>query len=248
MKKVTLLTVAALCLTAALASAQINFYVNDCGQGTTQTNIATNTCTSNTGIAFAAFCSMIMPAVTRQQFVGAQGIIDIQTMDAGTINDWWRGDTCRPAGFVCAADATMGGTCPTLWDTNPGAGANLGVLYGAEGAPANRIRMELGQVLPSISVYDLTGDGVTELSVFKYTVTKVKSVGTGACTGCATGACLVLQEINLQTLTDTPDTFLRLTTPITNNFINYNNFTGVTCPDAVPTKNRTWGAVTALYR
>ncbi len=245
MKKVTLLTVAALCLTASLASAQINFYTNDCGQGTTQGNTVTNTCLSNSGTAFTSYCSMVMPAVTEVGFVGSIGVIDVMTM-AATVDDWWRQDTCRQTGFGLVADNTMGGTCPTLWDVVPGAGANLGSIYGVHGN--NWIRFVLGQVLVATNAYDLTGDGVTETSVFKFTVLKSKSVGTGACAGCTDGACLVLNEINLQTLTDTPATFLRLTTPITNNFVNYNSFTGASCPSAVPTRNRTWGAVKSLYR
>ncbi len=248
MKKVLTLSVALmLCATAAMA--QVSFNINDCSPYTTGlaiNNAASNTCLSNSGTAFAAWCSMVMPAVTRQQFVGAQGVIDITSSQA-TLPDWWRQDTCRPSGFVCQADGTMGGSCPTLWDTNPGAGANLGSIYGVHGA--NTIRMLLGQVLPSISVYDLTGDGVTELSVFKYTVTKGKSVGTGACTGCSYGTCLVLNEINLQTLTDTPATFLRLTGPIAGaaDYITY-NAGAPPCPGSTPTQNHTWGSVKALYR
>ncbi len=248
MKKVLALSVA-LTLCASAAMAQVSFNIGDCSPYTTGlaiNNATTNTCLSNSGTAFAAWCSIVMPAVTRVGFVGAQGVIDI-TSSQTTLPDWWRQDTCRPTGFGVVADNTIGGTCGTLWDVVPGAGSNLGSIYGVHGA--NTIRMLLGQVLVATNAYDLIGDGVTEQSVFKYTVLKVKSVGTGACTGCSFGTCLVLNEINLQTLTDTPSTFLRLTSPIpgASDFITY-NAGAPTCGGSTPTQNRTWGSVKALYR
>jgi hypothetical protein len=249
MKKVTILAVAMLSLTASLAMAQINLYVNDCGAGSS-TSTVTNACTLNTGTAFVAYASLIMPAVTRVGFVGCVGVLDVQTTDAGQINDWWRGDagSCRATGFSVAADGAIGGSCATLWDNVPPAGSNLTSLYGVAESPANRTRFLLGVVLASTDAYDLTGDGATEMSVFKFTVLRAKTLGATACVGCATPACLVLNEINMQTLTDSPETFLRLVTPASNNHINYNSFTGAVCPDAVPVRNRTWGSVKALYR
>ncbi len=233
---------------AATARAQVNFYLNDCGQGTTLANTVTNDCTTNTGIAFTAYASMVMPAVTKAGFIGSRGVLKVQTKDTGAINDWWRADTCRPTGFVLAADATMGGSCPTLWDTHPGAGANLSAVYGAVNDPLNRITFYLGQVLGSADAYDLTGDGVTELSVFRLSVMNAKTVGSPSCAGCATAACLVLTEIDLEGLQDTPQTFLRLTEPLVNDWISYNGYEAGPCPSNVPARNRTWGAIKALYR
>ncbi len=241
----------ALMLWATAARAQVSLNVNDCSPYSTGflvNNVATNPCTTNTGTVFAAWCSIVMPPVTRVGFVGAQGMIDVWS-SRSTLPDWWRQDTCRPTGFGLVADNTIGGSCSTLWDIVPGAGANLGSIYGIHGAYT--IRFLLGQVLVATNAYDLTGDGITELTVFKFSVLKAKSVGTGACAGCSYGACLVLNEINLQTLTDTPDTFLRLSgaLPGAADYITYN--TGVT-PACwylpTPTRNRTWGAIKALYR
>ena len=57
MKKVTILAVAMLALSASMAMAQINLYVGDCGLGAT-TSSGTNTCASNTGTAFTTFGSI----------------------------------------------------------------------------------------------------------------------------------------------------------------------------------------------
>ena len=247
MKKILTLS-AALMLCATVAMAQVNLYVTDCGAGSTTNNVA-NTCATNTGTAFAAFGSIVIPPVTRQGFVGSISVVDVQSSLAA-LPTWWDGRQtvdggCRGAGFTLASDAGMGGTCPTLWDDVAAAGNNI-TCQPAVGGP-NRVRFLLGIVLDAGSAYDLTGDGATELSVFKFSVLKSKSVGTGACTGCSAGACIVLNEVNLQTLSDTPDTFLRLTAPLQNNYITY-NAGAPPCAGSTPTQNRTWGSVKALYR
>ncbi len=248
MKKLVTLGLS-LVFSATAASAQVSFNINDCSPYTTGlavNNVATFACVSCSGTALTAYCSIVMPPVTRVGFVGSVGLIDVST-SVSPLPDWWRADTCRPTGFLVVADASMGGACPTLWDNVPGAGTNLSPEYGVHGA--NTIRFQLTQVLAAIYAYDLTGDGVTEQSVFKFVVTKVKTVGTGSCAGCTYGACLVLNEISLQTLTDTPDTFLRLSGPLPGATDHITFQAGAPpCGGLTPTRNRTWGAVKAQYR
>lgn len=253
MKKVTILAVAMLSLSASLALAGgVNISIGDCGSGTLS-NAATNTCASNTGSIFAAYGSVVIPAVTKSSFVGSMSIIDIQTNDA-TIPDYWRADACRSTAFSLSADGSISTTtcAATLWDTATPAGSNITALSNSTQAsiPLNRERLLLGSVLFPTDVYNLTGDNSTEMVVFKLTVGKAKSVGTGACTGCATGACIVLNEIQLQGMNDNgQQDYLHITQTLNNNHISYNASAGLpTCPDAVPVRNRTWGSVKALYR
>jgi hypothetical protein len=71
------------------------------------------------------------------------------------------------------------------------------------------------------------------------------SSGAGSCAGCTTPADILLLEIDLESLTDTPDTYLRLTAPLLDNGVTYNG--GASCR-YVPAINRTRGAIKALYR
>jgi hypothetical protein len=254
MKKVTILVAAMLALSASFAMASgINFYVGECGAGTT-TNTVTNTCTTNSGTAFIAYGSVIIPAVTKTGFIGTVGIVDVQNNGA-TVDDWWRADACRgttPFSLVTDGTAATAACAGTVWDTAAPAGNNIQPQYQVAGSnqPLNRFRFVLGAVLLPSDAYDLTGDNTTELIDFKWTMLKAKSVGTGSCAGCANGVCMVLNEIQFQGLNDQSEAdFLRVTNPITNQFISYNAAAGIpTCPDAVPVRNRTWGAVKALYR
>jgi hypothetical protein len=245
MKKILTLSAALmLCASMAMAQGGVNLYINNCGVGSTQNNV-TNACTSNTGTAFAAYGSMVMPAVTKDMFVGAMSILDVQTSQT-TIPDWWRADACRSAGFTLATDAGMGGDCPTLWDNVPAAGNNITALPGVNGAA--RIRFLLGAVLDAGVAYDLVGDGATETSVFKFSVLRSKSTGAGACAGCTAGACIVLNDIQLQGLNDHSFAdFIDIVTPLANNYITY-NAGAPACAGSTPTNNRTWGSVKALYR
>jgi len=245
MKKILTLS-AALMLCASMAMAQgVNLAVGDCG-GFSTTHAVTNACTSNSGAAFVAFGSAVVPPVTKSAFVGAMSVIDVQTSLAN-IPDWWRADGCRgSAAYGLVTDGTMGGTCATLWDNVAPAGNNITAVPFV-GGPA-RVRFLLGAVLSATDAYDFIGDGSSELSVFKWTVLRTKSVNTGLCAGCATGACVVLNEVQLQGLNDhSADEYIHITNPLQSNAITY-NAGAPSCSGSTPTQNRTWGSVKALYR
>jgi len=251
MKKAITITLAMLTLSASLAMAQsgLNLYVADCGAGTT-TNTLTNACTSNTGSMTLVGSAVIPSSMT--DFIGAAAIVDVQT-DNATIPDWWRGDAagCRAGAITALMDATVAPSCATIWDGQAAILPVFAVLANdpnrtGNDVPVNRVRFNAGAAVPA--GYALDADGTTELGVVKFTITRAKTTGTGNCAGCSSGACLVLNEINLQS--ETPGApFIRITSVLTNNHVSYNG-TGLTliCPDAVPVRNRTWGAVKALYR
>jgi hypothetical protein len=234
-----LLLAAAVLSAASPARAQwgINLFVDECGAGTTQASV-TNACTLNSGTAFTLVGSAVIPELTRVGFIGCMSTLDVAPSD-WVVPDWWRLDACRAVGFIASDGATVTSACPSIWENGLPATTMINgfPIYGGA-----HMRLYIGSVLAIENAYDFTGDGATELGVFRLTVTHRKTLGDGACTGCTTGAVVVLQEINLQTLTDTPDTFLRLTNPLVNTSVSYNGGQGV------PARNRTWGAIKALYR
>ena len=239
--------VAVLLVGASSAMAQgIGLYLGaDCNTAALQS--VTNTCGLCSGTAFATFITCVVPAAGKPSFVGAISVIDVQT-NLATIPDWWRVDACRPTGFSMAADNAIASSATictsTIWDTANPAGSNL------SGSPSgSRERFLLGTVLLPTDVFDLVGDGTTELAIAKWTVSKAKSVTATACAGCLQGACIVLNEVQLQGTGDHQyGDYAHLTQPIgTHNFITY-NAGAPTCAGSTPTQNRTWGSVKALYR
>ena len=253
MKKAIILVVGLLALSATTAFAQsgLNLYVGDCGGGTT-TSTVTNACTTNTGTAMTLVGSIVLPS-SMADFVGCAAIVDVQT-DAATIPDWWRGDGagCRSGAITGLMDATVSPSSSTVWDGL----SNILPVFAVQpndptrtgnDVPVSRVRLNMGAAQSSTTGSALTADGSTELGVVKFTITKAKSVGAGACTGCATPACIVLNEINIQPVS-TSEPWIRITNALGNNHIAYNNGLVLACPSAVPVKNHTWGEIKALYR
>jgi len=238
----TLFTGVVLFASAAHAQTGINFYLNDCSAGSDAHSV-TNSCTKNTGNAMTLVGSVVLPAVTKPLFVAAGATIDVQSIQIA-LPDWWRGDACRADAFVCTGDSTVSPDCATLWDGYRSQVSSC-TLQPFVGGP-NRVRISCLTTLAAADAHDLVGDGVTELGVFRLTVSRAQSVGDGACAGCQWGACLSLREISLQGLNDDPGAYLRLTNPLSNSFVQYQVGTPTCYP--TPTRNRSWGAIKAQYR
>jgi hypothetical protein len=250
--RIALAVLAALVFSAAsaLAAPGINLNVDDCAAGT-PTNVVNEACTTNSGTSFVLIGSVVLPPVTVSHFSGAESILDIQTENNVPVPDWWRADVCRSYGFVPTGDpVAIGGSCPTLWDTYAPAGTTLTAVI-ADGAPPNRIRFLIDSVLDDATATNasVTGDGTTERSVFRLTVTRIQTVGDGSCIGCFHPACIVLNEINVRSQGQAPENWLRITAAATSRYVTYNGgLASAVCPDDVPVRMKTWGAVKAFYR
>ncbi len=248
MKKVATITLALMLTSASLALAftgGLNLYVGDCGAGPSSTSSITNACTSNGG-SFSLYGSVIVPSAL-PLFVASGQILDIQTSQ-GALPSWWDFAVCRAGAiagnFGGAAGGLGNGACggATIWDGQAAPTGFTGVQPGVNGAA--RMRINSGAAVGAS--FSLGADGTTELGVINYQIFKTSSTGS-TCPGCSFGACLVLNEINLQ---QSDNTVTVITNAIGSNHVTYNGTDAGTpvCPDGVPTRNRTWGAVKALYR
>jgi len=241
----------ALSATTAHALSGLNLYVGDCGGGTASTSVS-NACTSNTGTAMNLVGSVVLPA-SMADFVGCSSIVDVQT-DAVVIPDWWRADGagCRPGAITGLMDATVSPSCATIWDGLSNVLPVFAVLafdpsrIGNE-IPTSRVRLDMGAAISTLTGVPLVADGSTELGVVRFTVSRARSAGAGACGGCAAAACIVLTEVNLQPISTT-EPWIRITNAIGSNHVVYNDGLVLSCPSAVPVRNHTWGALKALYR
>jgi hypothetical protein len=231
----------AMLVCASIAMAQgIGLYAgSDCSG---PSNV-TNACTTNTGTAFMLFGTCVVPPPGLSSVVGARCDIDIQTALA-TIPDWWRLDAnaCRSTALSVKTDATIvGAACShSLWD-----GIATVNSVGYAELRFNRMHLMVGGFVTPDEVFNLAGDGTTELAVFSLSVLNTKTVGSGSCAGCGQGACIVLNKISFDT--SGQDNALLLTTPIAgHNYITYNGGSP-NCPASTPTANRTWGELKSLY-
>ena len=241
MKKIAALTIGLLLTASAAMAAGVNLYVGDCSGGSS-VNSYTNACNKNTGTPMVLVASVILDAPD-PDFIGAATIIDLQS-SAASLPAWWAADGtgCRSGAVTSLTDPTVSPSCATLWDGR----SDILPVFAMQpqvGGP-NRVRFNSGTAITSSIV--IPGDGSTEFGVLKLSISNAKTVGTGGCAGCSTGACIVLNEINLQPMsTTTPWT--RVTAPAQNNFVTF-QAGAPTCAGSTPTSNHSWGSLKALYR
>jgi hypothetical protein len=238
MKKAIILSGLLLAVSASLAAAQgMNMALNDCSVAGTVA-APTNTCTSNSGVALSMVGSAIAPA-GMNQVVGIEAYIDGQTNQA-VLSPWWTLDGCRNGALTFNFDFTISPTaCLDFWAGAASGGGGISPIHTA----ANRFQIKLIAATPTEN--PIAPD--VEFYMFRASISKAKTVGTGNCAGCSDAACLVLNRLLIAQPAGVGD--VTITNPIVSNYVTYNGGTvGGGCPGATPSQNRTWGQVKSLYR
>ncbi len=241
MKKSLLLCVAALAISATVASAAgVNLAWNDCGGPSNKTFA----CTSNTGNNFI-FGSFVAPAGV-SAMTANEIVIDLQSQ-ATVIPAWWEfknTGSCRSTALAISFDGTtaVGGLCADYW-AGQGAGG-IGAYRTDLGA--NRRRVVAVGAVPQAAAGPIDADA--EYFSFRLGVSNVKTVGTGSCAGCLEPVCLVLNTIKITQPVGVGD--FSLSNAANSNFVTWQNGFSADggCPAATPTRSTTWGSVKALYR
>jgi hypothetical protein len=245
MKKTLLMACALVALTAGVAAAAaggVNLGWNDCG-GLPATLDQTFLCNTNTG-AHTLVGSFVAPSCVNAMSAN-EIVMDVQSTGSA-LPAWWsmRTGGCRTAAS-CAGnfDFTLGPpTCTDYWM----AGA-IGSLQ--ENAPVgNRARILGVFALPAGDTRITSIAAGTEVYSFKCNINNAKTVGLGACAGCGTGVCIVLNSIKLNQPVTEPCGSKFLSSPAVRSFATWQGGIGGDCFGATPAKNTTWGSVKALYR
>jgi hypothetical protein len=110
----------------------------------------------------------------------------------------------------------------------------------------NQARIKVVAAVPSESARSL-GTAISYAAV-AVRIDNRKTVGFGACTGCAGDVCLVLNSILVRRLPGgTGDVFLQVPAALNGNMATWGTGSGANC-SAVPARNTTWGQVKTLYR
>ncbi|HKQ58535.1 MAG TPA: hypothetical protein VJY35_11765 [Candidatus Eisenbacteria bacterium] len=244
MNSTKLLLVGLLLTLAALPASAggINMAWNDCGSaGSTNKSFA---CDSNTGNhdIFLSFD----PGFFIAQLVGGNPFIDIEA--AGTnLPDWWQFKNtfgCRTLGMT--APSITPASCFDTWKGQD-APAVVGYLvtFNTPSMPANRARLIGSVAIPRSAAVQSTAG--TEYHLMALRINNSKTLGTGACSGCATQVCL---SFPLLSLSEAPATTYYLDTPLYNGYITWQDggATGNGCAGATPAVNRTWGQLKSIYR
>jgi hypothetical protein len=172
-------------------------------------------------------------------------VMDIQSAGL-SLPAWWgmRTGACRASSSLGGNFDFTGGpfTCFDYWQ-----GGAIGAL--SEAAPVgNRARI-LGVFALPAGDPRITGilEG-TEVYSFKAVINNARSTGLGACAGCATGVCIVLNSIKVNQPVTAPAGGKYIANPATRAYATWQGGIGANCYAATPAKNVTWGTIKAIYR
>lgn len=238
MKRLLLMFVALIAFAAPAGAQGLNLKWDDCG-GPSNKNFA---CSSNTAAAHKLTGSYVAPPGVNQMS-GNESVLDFSSLLA-TLPAWWqvRGTGQCRQGALTANVGTPGTCAQDFWAGN-GAGGIGAYTVGFQGTP-NRARLVMAFAVAA----DFIGPVADGIETYAYTlqISNVKTVGTGACADCDKPVCIVFNSIKLTQPVGVGDFIIGNPTSLISNQATWNS-NGADCV-AVPTINRTWGAVKALYR
>jgi hypothetical protein len=246
MKKTLILCGLLLAVSAPSAmAAGVNLNWTDCMGAGPVTNVVF-ACNANTGAS--TLIGSYNPPAHIDSVCGADVVVDLVSTSP-TLPLWWNIQTggCRAGALSRSFDFTSGPfTCIDHWSGNVALASGGYTITGP-----NTARVLMSGAVASVNCDGPADTGVdpgNEYYAFKMTLSRAKTVGTGACAGCSDGVSLVLNEIKLYSPSrGTQDVTYSLVSPDLQNCVSWNNGAPNGC-QATPTRNRTWGAVKTLYR
>jgi hypothetical protein len=227
---------------AAPAWGGLNLGWGDCGGLPASLNEAF-ACDTNVGI-HTLVGSFVAPS--RVTAMSANEIVmDVQSTGTSLVA-WWgmRSGACRAGASLSANFNFTAGpfTCYDYWQ----AGA-IGSI--SESVPLqNRARI-LGVFALPAGDPRITGilEG-TEVYSFKANINNAKTTGLGACAGCLTGVCIVLNSIKLNQPAGNPNGGKYIGSPANRAYVTWQGGASANCYAATPARNTTWGMIKARYR
>ena len=228
----------------------LNLSWNDCGSfGVANQNFA---CDTNSGTPFQFFASFVGPD-SIQTCVSLEFQLDL-IFPTSTVQPWWQlrnqtGQTgqCRNGALSGDANFVSGPfSCADVWAVAPTASV-ASYTINPFGTQSNRVRLVAIAAVGSADAAAVTPG--TEYYAMRFTITKAKTVGTGSCTGCTDGACVVLNRIGVIQPNGTPGGNQQIYNEAAGGrrSITWQSGTGADC-NLVPTRTKTWGQIKALYR
>jgi len=250
MKKVTLLCALLLAMSASVAAAAgVGLKWNACASdgGLTNKVFACNT-NNGTNLLVGTFET---GAAGLLHTSGNEVVIDLASQST-PLPAWWafkNAGTCRSAAltmnFVISASAA---NCAD-WALGAAAGGIGAYNIGLRGP--NTARLVAALAVAPDNLQDLTGG--QDYFSFNISISNVKTVN--GCAGCLDPVCIVFNSLNLTTPVLANNVFLTGPSNGTDsNFCTWQGGAGVVtpggsgCPQATPTKNKTWSQVKSLYR
>jgi hypothetical protein len=208
-------------------------------------------CDTNSGTE--TLVASFVPAWDIANVSGIEIVMNLASASA-LLPAWWQyknAGTCRQGSLVASSAPVdpVVTNCPD-WAAGQQAGGLAAYKIGLMGP--NTARILTVWAVPQQSLRFLSAG--QEYFAQKLTIDHANTVGTGACVGCTTPVCIVLQSVNMTTPNIVNDRWLSGPANQTDSdYATWQGGVGVTsplgsgCPGATPAKQRTWSEVKALY-
>jgi hypothetical protein len=239
--QISLLTLT--CCLARPAAAGINLSWNDCGAfGSVSTPLL---CTTNTGRITMMLSAT--PTGPIPQACAEESVIDLQTSGA-VLSPWWdmrSGLGCRSTSCFASFDFTSFSNCADPWLGQALGGLDYADALSSGSFAPNRARIRTISAVPTSSAFALAAG--TEYYMASVSFNMLKTVG-GACPGCTDDATLSLSQIRIDQVSGAPGGDFILRDADNGVCIRTNAPPSATQCSALPTSNRTWGSLKAMYR
>ena len=184
-------------------------------------------------------------------FVGMEAVLDVQA-ESETLPAWWQffnGGACRGTSLSASADFTSapGSTCSDPWSGRAGGGIaayqTATTMPSVPSGQPNMARLKIAYAVPSDGPVALTG-GV-EYYAFRLRIDAQRTVGAGACSGCATPVTITAVDIEAAGLSGTVE---HETTALQSPCVSWQG-SGASCAaDQTHARNASWGRVKSFYR
>jgi hypothetical protein len=218
----------------------LNLGWNDCG-GDPATLNRTFACNTNSGINTLVGSFVTPCCITAMN--SNEIVMNLQSASA-TWPAWWGMATglCRPSSLSTNFDFTAGFiSCIDYWQGGAVGGQLLDQIVG------NRARLRAVVALPAGDSRITAIPEGDEVYSYKVNINNQKSVG-GACPGCQTPVCIVLNSIKLVQPPGTPGGDKFVSAPAVRNFATWQGVIVFDCYLATPARNTTWGSIKTQYR
>ncbi|MBI5709274.1 MAG: hypothetical protein HZC42_03090 [Candidatus Eisenbacteria bacterium] len=238
------LLVGTVTLAAEATAAGVNFSWDAC---TAEGGVQSKTFACNTNAGSRAAWGSFMVAADQDSFVGVEIIVAVQAQ-SDTLPDWWQffnSGACRQTALSTSFDFTSapGTACTDPWFGQAAGGLaayhTINTVPPVPSGLANAAEIKIGAAVAN----PLTLSAGTEYYCFRLGITNVKTVGSGACSGCDVPVCLTLSQVKVAQVGGTSE---YLTNPIASNVVLWQ--TDTPCSGASAPQNVTWGQIRSILR
>src|SRR5690349_18645869 len=212
----------------------------------------------NTNIGLASMYGSFVLASDMNQVIGTEVVLQLAA-DSPTLPAWWQFKNAGACRVSSLSVSTVDATAANCYDWSGG------LMFGGLGAyctvaapcttPPPGANVAVIKVINAVQPNDATPIvGGDELYDFTINIANQKTVGTGACAGCTTPVCIVLNSINVVAQDNLEQRFISTPTVPGSNYVTWQGGGSpgvggaIGCPAATATQRSTWGGVKTLYR